>query len=78
MNESTNTGAPGDGPEPQEGRSACPICDALASLKSSAFAGHVQAMGKEGLLAVRCALDWCVQKVAPESRKPESTDPEGE
>jgi hypothetical protein len=81
MNKSTNADAPEGGSQTQEGRCTCPVCEALASFKSSELSQHLQAMGREGMLAARCALDWGAQKMKRTSSaaaQPENPDTEGE
>ena len=50
---------------------ACPICATLQSCKDSDFARHLRGMGKEGLLAARCILDWCINQADTLKSKPE-------
>ncbi len=40
----------------------CPFCAAWEAYKKSDVACHVGGMKREGLLALRSALDWCIAR----------------
>lgn len=59
MNESSGAGPAAQGPG---SRRACPWRTAWEEYKASELAAHVRVMKREGLLAARCVLDWCLEQ----------------
>ena len=46
--------------EKAQAKCVCPLCAAWSAYQDSEVARHLRAMHKEGLLAVRSGLDWCI------------------
>jgi len=55
-----------------EGRTMCPFCAVWSAYKNSEFATHVRGMKREGLMALRSVLDWCIRKAGGLGRREES------
>jgi len=49
-------------------RTTCPLCALWSAYKNSEVASHLRAMKREGFMALRCALDWCLHRAGGVAR----------